>query len=201
MSLCLSITNADLSITRDIVGIVGTVGALIIGGLGLSTWRRQLHGTSKFEVAKRILTTTYRIQDAIDWTRNPMIQLKKEEVEAGRQLEEEQRIYAERLGKVNEHRAELRTLALEARAIWGESAQECFSHLHELVGKLHGEIWLHFWLKGAYAGPGAHVDRSPERIHQNDAIVFKTDDSDDFSQQLIEAVRHIESVYQPRLRA
>jgi hypothetical protein len=50
-----------------------------------------------------------------------MIQLKKEEVEAGRQLEEEQRIYAERLGKVNEHRAELRTLALEARAIWGES--------------------------------------------------------------------------------
>lgn len=201
MSLCLSITNADLSITRDVVGIVGTVGALIIGGLGLSTWRRQLHGTSKFEVAKRILTTTYRVQDAIDWARNPMIQLNKEEFEAGRQLEEEQRIYAERLGKVNEHRAELRTLALEARAIWGESAQECFAPLHELVGKLHGEIWLHFWLKGAYAGPGTHVDRSPERIHKNDAIVYKTDDSDEFSQQLIEAVRHIESIYQPRLRA
>ncbi|WP_197911924.1 hypothetical protein [Kineobactrum salinum] len=119
MSICLSLTSADISLTKEVVAIIGTVGALAIGILGLNTWRRQLHGTSKFEVAKNILTTTYKIEDAIQAVRSPMLHLRKEGVEEGRTLEEEQRIYAERLQRLNEKRAELRTLALEARAIWG----------------------------------------------------------------------------------
>ncbi|PWW34556.1 hypothetical protein DFO83_11183 [Idiomarina loihiensis] len=198
MSICLNLTSADISLTKDLVAIIGTFGALAIGILGLNTWRRQLHGTSKFEVAKNILTTTYKIEDAIQAVRSPMLHLRKEEVEAGRALEEEQRIYSERLQRLNEKRAELRTLALEARAIWGE--QDHFDALQKLIGKLHSEIWLHFWLKGAYAGPGAQVDRSPERVAANDKIVYFINDEDDFTQQIKNAVSDIESVYKKRLR-
>lgn len=198
MSICLSLTSADISLTKNVVAIIGTLGALAIGILGLNTWRRQLHGTSKFEVAKNILKTTYKIEDAIQAVRSPMLHLRKDEVEAGRALEEEQRIYTDRLQRLNEKRAELRTLALEARAIWGE--QEHFKILQNLIGTLHSEIWLHFWLKGAYAGPGTQVDRSPERVAENDKIVYYINDKDDFTQQVKNAVRVIESVYKKRLR-
>lgn len=198
MSICLSLTSADIGLTKDVVAIIGTLGALAIGILGLSTWRRQLHGTSKFEVAKNILTTTYMIEDAIQAARSPMLHLRKEEVEAGKALEEEQRIYAERLQRLNEKRAELRTLSLEARAIWGE--QDHFEAIQKLIGKLHSEIWLHFWLKGAYAGPGAQVDRSPERVAKNDEIVYYVNDEDDFTKQIKNAVRDMEAVYKKRLR-
>lgn len=198
MSICLSLTSADISLTKDVVAIIGTVGALAIGILGLSTWRRQLHGTSRFEVAKNILTTTYKVEDAIQAVRSPMLHLRKEEVEAGRALEEEQRIYAERLQRLNEKRAELRTLALEARAIWGE--QDHFEAIQKLIRKLHSEIWLHFWLKGAYAGPGAQVDRSTERVAKNDEIVYYVNDEDDFTKQIKNAVGDLEAVYKKRLR-
>lgn len=200
MSLCLSITAAELSVTRDVFAIIGTVGALVIGIIGLSTWRRQLYGTSKFQVAKNILTATYRIQDAIQAVRSPVLHLNREEVEAGRRLEEEQRTYLERLQRVNEQRAELRMLSLEAKAIWGDDGQECFQPIHELIGNLHAAIWLHFWLKGAYAGPGVTVDRSPERVAANDKIVYYINDNDEFSQKVAQAVRGVEDVYQRRLR-
>ena len=127
-----------------------------------------------------------------------MLHLRKEEVEAGKALEEEQRIYSDRLQRLNEKRAELRTLALEARAIWGE--QDHFEPIQKLIGKLHSEIWLHFWLKGAYAGPGARVDRSPDRIAKNNKIVYYVNDDDDFTQQVKDAVREVELVYKKRLR-
>lgn len=200
MSICLNLTAADLGVTKDVVAIIGTVGALVIGGLGLSTWRRQLHGTSKFQVAKNILTTTYQIQDAIQAVRSPMLHLRKEEVEAGRRLDEEQRIYSERLTPLNEKRSELRALALEARAIWGSEGPDCFQPIQELIGTLHAEIWLHFWLKGAYAGPGAQVDRSPERVEANDKIVYYVNDNDDFTQKIQNAVEGVERIYKGRLR-
>lgn len=200
MSICLNLTSVDLSITKDIVTIIGTTGALIIGVVGLTTWRRQLHGTSKFQVAKNILTTTYRIHDAIQAVRSPILHLRKEEVEAGRSLEEKQRIYSERLTHLSEQRAELRALALEARAIWGDKGQDCFTSIQELIGILHAEIWLHFWLKGAYAGPGATVDRSPERVEANDRIVYYINDEDEFTKQVQEAVSGVEEIYKRRLR-
>ncbi|MDH4395253.1 MAG: hypothetical protein QE278_06220 [Limnobacter sp.] len=200
MSICFTLTAADLGLTKDVFAIIGTLGALVIGGLGLSTWRRQLHGTSKFQVAKNILITTYQIQDAIQAVRSPMLFLRKEEVEAGRSLDEEQRIYSERLTSLYEKRSELRALALEARAIWGTEVTDCFQPIQDLIGTLRAEIWLHFWLKGAYAGPGAQVDRSPERVEANDKIVYYVNDKDEFTQKIQSAVDGVEKMYKERLR-
>jgi hypothetical protein len=155
---------------------------------------------SKFEVAKKILSTTYRLQDAMQAVRSPMLHLNKEEVEEGRRLEEEQRVYTERLQRVRDERSELRTLALEARAIWGNDGQDCFKLIQELIGTLQAEIWLHFWLKGAYAGPGATVDRTPARVEANDKIIYYVSDFDDFSKKIGAAVENVEAVFQPRLR-
>ena len=200
MSICLAISGVDWSLTKDIVSMIGTIGVLTIGVVGLSTWRKQLLGTSKYQVAKDILTATYRLQDAMQAVRSPMVYLKREEVEAGNQLKEEQRVYSERLRYLDEQKSILRTLALEARAIWGEQGEQCLEKLNALVGTLHAEIWLHFWLKGAYAGSGATVDRNPKRVQANDDVVYWTSGDDNFSKQIASAVQDVEEMFQSKMR-
>jgi hypothetical protein len=129
VSVCVTLTEIDWTVTRDVVAVIGTIGALAIGLVGLGTWRRQLHGTSKYEVARRAILLTYEMRDAIQAVRSPMLQLRREEVEAGRRIEEEQRIYDERMQRLYEKWSQLRALVLEAKAIWGEKAETQFSAL------------------------------------------------------------------------
>lgn len=201
MDLCITISEINWSLTKDVVSIVGTIGALTIGGLGLFTWRRQLRGTSEYEVAKKAILKTYEVQQALQSVRNPMLYLSKEEVESGHQLEEEQRIYSERMTYLNEKWAELQTIRLEARVIWGKEAQDSFNEIQQRIGNLRGAIWLHFWMKGAYAGPGATVDNSPARVRENDKIVYFTSEEDEFSQQIAESTAKVEKFFGPKVRA
>lgn len=194
------IAKIDWSLVSDIVAIIGTFGALLIGALGLTTWRRQLKGTSEYELAKKAILSTYEVQQSIQSARNPLLYLSKDEVEEGRRLEEEQRIYSERMERVYQKWAELQTIRLETRVVWSDEAHSCFSELQQRIGDLRGALWLHFWMKGAYAGPGATVDNNAERVMENDKIVYFTSEDDEFSQKIAYSVRNIESFFAPKVR-
>jgi hypothetical protein len=142
---------------------------------------------------------TYRVRDAMQAVRSPMLYLRREEVEAGRKLEEKQCIYEERMQRLQGKWAELRTLSLEARVIWGEKAEATFAPVKALIGELRAEIWLHFWLKGVYAVPGATVDNNLARVAANDKLVYGSDD-DEFSKRIDEAVNKVEEFFRRRLR-
>ncbi|EGR0354034.1 hypothetical protein E5T96_22630 [Vibrio vulnificus] len=193
-------SEIDWSLTKDVFSILGTVGALIIGTFGLFTWRRQLRGTSEYELAKKAVFKTYEVQQALQAVRNPMLYLSKEEVEVGRRLEEEQRIYNERMTLLYEKWAELQTIRLETKAIWSDSAHNCFNEIQQRIGDLRGAIWLHFWMKGAYAGPGATVDNNPERVIENDKVVYFVSDDDEFSQKIFKSVEKVELFFGPKIR-
>lgn len=55
-----------LSFIKDVVTII----SLSVGGAvaitGLRTWKKQLQGTSKYELARRTLKATYQLKDAIN---------------------------------------------------------------------------------------------------------------------------------------
>ncbi|EMN7216851.1 hypothetical protein WB841_004659 [Vibrio vulnificus] len=193
-------SEIDWSLTKDVFSILGTVGALIIGTFGLFTWRRQLRGTSEYELAKKAVFKTYEVQQALQAVRNPMLYLSKEEVEVGRRLEEELRIYNERMTLLYEKWAELQTIRLETKAIWSDSAHNCFNEIQQRIGDLRGAIWLHFWMKGAYAGPGATVDNNPERVIENDKVVYFVSDDDEFSQKIFKSVEKVELFFGPKIR-
>lgn len=200
MSLCIMVSEADWFFIKDVVSIIGTIGALVIGTFGLFTWRQQLRGTSEYELAKRAVFKAYEVQQALQAVRNPMLSLSKEEVDAGRRLEEMQRIYGERMSSLYEKWAELQTIRLEAKAIWSDEAHNCFNDIQQRIGDLKGAIWLHFWMKGAYAGPGATVDNNPERVIENNKVVYFLSDDDEFSQKIAESVGKIESFFGPKIR-
>jgi len=200
LNLCITISEIDWSLTKDVFSILGTIGALIIGTFGLFTWRRQLRGTSEYELAKKAVFKTYEVQQALQAVRNPMLYLSKEEVEAGRRLEEEQRIYNERMTLLYEKWAELQTIRLETKAIWSDSAHHCFNEIQQRIGDLRGAIWLHFWMKGSFAGPGATVDNNPERVIENNRIVYFVSDDDEFSQKIFKSVEKVELFFGPKIR-
>ena len=207
MTLCLTLGDVDWSLTKNIVTIIGTVvtiigtiGALTIGAIGLTTWHRQLKGTAKYEVAKKAVHLTYQLRDAIQAVRSPMLYLRKEEVEAGRSLKEEQSIYAERMRRVQKIWAEVRTVALEAQVIWGEEGRTSFDSIEGVIRTLRAEIWLHFWLKGAYALPGATVDNNPARVAANHRMIYFASEDDEFSTRINTAIQHVESFFRERMR-
>ena len=201
MSICVSISDINWSLTKDVFSIIGTIGALTIGSIGLFTWKRQLQGTSEYELAKKAILKTYEVEQAIQSVRNPMLHLNKEEVEAGRRLEEEQKIYDERMSYLYSKWAELQTIRLEAKVIWSMEAHNSFEDIQTIIGKLRGGIWLHFWLKGAYAGPGATVDNNPERVAENNKVVYFESDEDDFSLMVKDSVRKVESFFSSKVRS
>jgi hypothetical protein len=193
-------SSFDWALISEIVSIISTIAFVVIGGLGLNTWRRQLKGTNEYELAKNVVLKTYEVQQALQQVRNPMLYLKKEEVEAGKSLEEEQRIYDERMQKLFSKWIELQTLRLESKVVWGDEAFNCINSIQKLIGEMKGAIWLHFWLKGAFAGPGATVDKSPERIRENDKIVYYTSDEDEFSIKIEKAVDEVEKIFINKVR-
>ena len=200
MNPCLIISEIDWSLTKDAFSILGTIGALIIGTLGLTTWRRQLRGTSEYELAKKAIFKAYEIQQALQTVRNPMLHLSKEEIEAGRRLEEEQRIYNERMSLLNEKWAELQTIRLETKVVWSDDAHNSFNEIQQRIGDLKGAIWLHFWMKGAYAGPGAVVDKNPKRVIENNKVVYFVSDDDEFSMKITESISKVENFFGPKVR-
>lgn len=201
MSICLTISKIDWAITKDVFAIIGTVSAILIGVIGLNTWRRQLKGTSEYEVAKKAILLTYEVEQAIQGVRNPMLHLPKDEVEAGRQLAAEQKIYSDRFATLENKWAELQTIKLESKVIWDISAADSFNGLRDIIGKLRGGIWLHFWMKGAYAGPGATVDNSAKRKIENDKVVYYTSEDDEFSLKIKHAVEHVENFFKDKVRS
>ena len=55
-------------------------------------------------------------------------------------------------------------------------------------------------MEWAYAGPGATVDRSPERVNANDKALYFVSESDEFSREVNEAVDQCGKFFENRVR-
>jgi len=190
--LKISFSGIAWSQIKDAISSIGVLGTLTLGTIGLTTWWRQLRGTSKYDIARRLLLHTYKVQDAIAALRSPMTFLTKKDVEELGELKAEMRIYDERMQRLFERWAELRTVSHEARVFWREEVDACFKPIGTIVGALRGHVWEFFWLKKAFAG-AAMVDDNPARVAANNAIVYQTSEDDEFSKKIIAAVQQVES--------
>jgi hypothetical protein len=152
--------------------------------------------TSTFQ--KRILVLSYQVRDALQAVRDPMVNIPRSDVESGNRIEAEQQVYRERWQVVTDRWGDLNVVCLEAVAIRGQGARAPIDGLDKLTREMRGQIWMFFWLKGAYA-ESAFVDRSPERVRENEKFIYRTSADDDFSKALDAAIAGTELFYRPRL--
>lgn len=148
MSICLALTNADWSLTKDVFSIVGTIisGAAVavafyFGREGLHTWRRQLKGSADHDLARRLLIELYKLRDEIQRARSPAIfsfeavPFEGEVASADPKqasYDFTARAYRRRLAAMDAARNPLQATMLEAEAIWGNGLKELMAHVFKL---------------------------------------------------------------------
>ena len=142
----------------------------------------------------------YKVQSAIQAVRAPSLYISQKDIDEGRKVEAEQDIYQERMAALGKEWVELQAVRIEAKAMFGVKGYDSFKILDEKIGKLRGALWLHFWMLGAYAGPFATVDKSPDRIERNNRIVYYVSEEDEFSQEIALAVSEIEKYFSDKIQ-
>jgi hypothetical protein len=116
--------NEIITIIKDITTILAMITGTVIAYLGLRTWNAQLKGTTKYKIAKEILTKTFNLRDEFYRTRSILItNAEKSHVVSNKEETFEDlsfKAYHKRLENLNNAKRELEIIKLEADAVFGE---------------------------------------------------------------------------------
>lgn len=137
-----------------VVAVAAGVGAFV-AWKGLGAWRQQLEGSNEYDLARRLLKSTYQLRDAMTVARSPFMlggeKPKPTSGEASSMSVEESDYagtlgaYSERFRVVQEHRRSLQADLLEAEALWGSRLKP----LYQPLFRLQHELWMaiHMYLR------------------------------------------------------
>lgn len=191
------------SISRDISTIILTITGTVVAIYGLRTWKKELLGRTKYELARKFLRSTYKVRDAIKYVRNPFISI-EEQASAAKEVGNEKvggnqaifDVYSVRWQKINTATSDLEAEGVEAEVLWGKQAVDVQKDLWDCVRKLY--INLNYHLK-ARKDPETY-----DRLARDSSdIIYATDpanENDPFSLQVKAAVSKIEEFLKPHLK-
>ncbi|MGY2158580.1 hypothetical protein [Pseudomonas tolaasii] len=215
MSICLALTDADWSLTKDVFSIIGTIisgGAVAVafyfGREGLHTWRRQLRGSADHDLARRLLIELYKLRDEIQRARSPAIFSFEGVPFEGELVSEDpkqssyafsERAYRRRLIAMDGARNPLRATMLEAEAIWGDDLKV----LMEQFFKLEREFVIYVRLYLMSIEPQQSVQGELSRhqlLEQRRNVLYDLDSPDDvYWVEMMQALRGVENLLRARL--
>jgi len=180
----------------DLFDLLVNIGTLIVAWLALSTWKKQLKGTDEYQLLKKLLIATYEVEEKIKFVRNPMVTMKKEDIETSSKLDVEMNIYNERYNALIKEYLILKPLVLEANFYWDKNdVKALFTPLEGIIGELNGAIWHHFWSKGAYDPYNKPMIDAAQKI-ANDKIIYDTSSKtapDEFTKKVSLTIAEIET--------
>jgi hypothetical protein len=195
-------------------GVVSTLQAIAVGGAavatalaarkGLKTWAEQLHGSTRYEVARRLARATYKLRDAMAFSRSPLVEAAEfpsgysDRGNAAENAQAWQHVFSARMRPVLEAAREFDAEALEAEAIWGSSAASACKAMMRVVRELQVSMQA-FVEDQSQAGRNFESDaRFGQRMRAN---VFSGVQSDDaLTQAISDAIAGIEAVVRPALK-
>lgn len=200
--------NEYLPLVRDSVLTTVAVFTAIAAWKGLSTWNEQLKGSVEYDLARRLLKSAYRIREAIKGVRNPVM-FSNEMQSTGDEKRSSEKIrfdgvsqaYQNRWLEVDKIRIDLQADLLEAEVLWGKEIHSKFKLLNTLQLELYSQILTYLRT--------INPDESTESKQHNQSLYFKnreiiyeisTDNPDEFSQDIINAISDIETYLKPHLK-
>jgi hypothetical protein len=199
-----------LSFIKDLITIISLVIAAAVAIKGLRTWRNQLKGTAEYDLAKRLLKATYRLRDALQSVRSPLILA----AETARAIKETQleidpsdtrfhgastaAVYQLRWKPVVEAYQALELEAVEAEALWGPESREATNTIRKSINSL--SVALDLYLRDMQPQGPRMLDNVGRETFER--IVFsmaRTPDEDPYMKDLNSAVSKIEELARPHL--
>ncbi|EOD5227262.1 hypothetical protein ACJXBB_003452 [Vibrio cholerae] len=200
LNICLSISEINWSITKDIVAILGTFGALVIGALGLLTWKKQLKGTHYFDLSKRTLILIYKYKAAINNVRKPFYlpnEMRNEQGEYQLSIFERHcNAYNYRWEQVNTVRNLLDAELLECSAIWDDLPIQILNQLYQHETILASCTRHHL----EHLDPNSSDEVVDFALKNRDInVLYDTGDVNEFTETLNELVSRLEIFFKGKL--
>jgi hypothetical protein len=177
---------------------------------GLRTWKKQAHFQINHDAAYRILTSAYKLRNALQLVRNPIITGGEISGATGESREGQEKrrvstqedlvaVYEKRWGAVSNALSELDAGLLEGEVLWGSDIRELAKPLKMCAIELYTAIQIHF---DAF-NQGDRRWKTPEDLRDNDEVVFSMGegpDKDKFYAKVLEAITPIEKKLRPYLK-
>jgi hypothetical protein len=195
---------STVATVKDAIAALAAAAAIVVAFMGLNTWKRQLHGNTKYDLARRLLRATYRLREAIRYVRTPMISVGEiaaarkatglpDEPEPGEETGKNDEVtYQARWQKIYDARVEFDAEMLEAEVLLSPIIKTKADALRMCVGELHGNLYR--WL-----GKHELLEGDFKKVR---GIVYDLADYDsEFSDKVNAAISAIEIVVKPHLKA
>jgi hypothetical protein len=189
------------AIIRDaLTGSAAVVGA-VVAIIGLRAWKRQLLWKANYELAGRLMRSTYSFREAIAWLRSPLVtagEMAAALKAAGLDDQDrtftdpgEELAYQARWRKVIEAQVEFSTAMLEAEALWGHDVRKHRDAFAPIMAELY--MALRHWVN--------RRDRDNDVADKALRIISDLgEESKAFSDKLAAAFNAVEDAAQPHLK-
>ncbi len=176
----------------DYVTAIAAVTGVIIAGLGLGAWKKQLRGTSEYELAKRLMLQVYQLRDALQAARNPFLSVSEGDKD---DTEETWEItaYKKRWDVVRGILSEFYVTSLEAEVVWDDNTKKSKKSLLGLVHDLNFalEMFIRQKKDKAFA----------DDFHKDyEDTIYHISDEDKYSKSLNQAVQSYEKILKQHLK-
>jgi len=176
--------------TAEIASPIITILAALIA---FRAWRRELHGRSRFDVARKLLQAGMTLRDQVQTARSPLMGSEEYQSRPRQEVETQDRAqrndfayaYFKRMEKVYEELRALRLAALEATVFWYVEIPKLVQPLSSKVFELDAAANVYF------VEPSPPPNRE-ERIRFQ-RIMFAGGIDDVFAQDLNKGVHELEA--------
>lgn len=137
-------------LTKDVLTALFTLAGLIIAGLGLATWKKQIKGSKEFEAAHNLHFAMLKLREAIKHVRNPAIwpsesqravkfikEKSPEKSDEELKKNEHAYVYEMRWQKITDAFTEAESHLLTAEALWGHEIIDLTKPLNKKIRELN----------------------------------------------------------------
>ncbi len=187
----MEVAELGLSVVNTIAIVVGVISTIV----GVNAWKKQLKGSTNYELARRYLRAVYKVRDAINHVRNPFILASElsvalkdsglSEQEQEDRLKSHRAVYALRWREISSALSDLHVELLEGEVSWGKDAASVADDLLRLVRELLVNL-------------EQHLDGS-DRPFGNE-IVYRSGKNDQFGTRVDGSIEKIEKFLRPHLK-
>jgi hypothetical protein len=211
MNVLEALVSMGTSIVNTGVAIVGLVLAVFGAVTGFRAWRRELRGTTQYQVARKLLRTAYRFEGTIAATRSPAFidvdvmphlpnRSESEHAAAALRLSDALRKdYNVRLRRLVDAEAALRLAERDAKVIFGSDASKAVESLHNIAMKLWTTVGTYFSSERGRIQSGSRRSEIPGLIEEH-RILFSLPPNDTLSDELKKAMQEVEEFCRKHLK-
>lgn len=184
-----NILNESLDVLVKLAPLAG----LVIAGMGLNTWQRQIKGTDKYKVASELLVAVYEVREGVGVVRSSFVQFRPTDDKTVSKEMNEFFGYVEtmerRWKEVIEPVVQLSLLALKAEAHIGKEIKSEVDVLMKLIRELQVTYEQYIDVKRPDSGFTADDFDAEAR-----KVLWAKPTDDDFKERLIASITKIESL-------